>query len=352
MMKPPTGAHRRLNPLTGEHVLVSSQRLQRPWQGNEAAPAVPSMDHHDPDCYLCPGNLRANGERNPDYAGTFVFDNDFAALQADDDPDRHARTASDAGSAFADEEGLLVARPERGRCRVVCFSPRHDLTLAQLDGPALEAVVSTWRAEAIALAADEDIAYVQIFENKGELMGCSNPHPHGQIWAQSSIPDVPARELERMAAWYAERGTPLLMDYAHLELKQEERLVAANEHFLVVVPWWASWPFETLLLPRRPIERLADFSDVELGDFAALVGVLTRAYDRLFGVSFPYSSGIHQAPADGKEHPHCTLHMHFYPPLLRSATVRKFMVGYEMLAEAQRDLTPESAAERLRDCLG
>lgn len=337
------GAHRRFNPLTGEHVLVSPHRLQRPWQGSEEAPPRPPAEPYDPQCYLCPGNARAGGQRNPDYAGTFVFDNDFAALRTEGED-------QDEGWGM-DEAGLLVARPERGRCRVVCFSPRHDLTLAQLDPEALERVVSTWRSEFEMLAADDAIGYVQVFENKGELMGCSNPHPHGQIWAQTSVPDEPARELRRMAAWLDAHGSPLLMDYARLELDRGERVLAVNDHFLAVVPFWATWPFETLLLPRHPVESLADFSDVQGRDFAELIGVVTRAYDRLFGVPFPYSAGIHQAPTDGRAHPHCTLHMHFYPPLLRSATVRKFMVGYEMLAEAQRDLTPEAGAERLRACL-
>ena len=212
-------------------------------------------------------------------------------------------------------------------------------------------MVDTWIAEYEALGADPDIQYVQIFENKGELMGCSNPHPHGQIWAQASIPGEPAKELANQAAWYERHGEPLLVAYAALERERGERVVAANDHFLAVVPFWAAWPFETLLIPRRQHESLADLSAVEARDFAELIGRVTRAYDRLFGVPFPYSSGIHQAPTDGRSHPHCTLHMHFYPPLLRSATVRKFMVGYEMLAEAQRDLTPEAGAERLRGCV-
>ncbi|MEE4175126.1 MAG: UDP-glucose--hexose-1-phosphate uridylyltransferase [Xanthomonadales bacterium] len=334
-----TRAHRRYNPLTGEHVLVSPHRLQRPWQGSEEPAPIPASAAYDPACNLCPGNERASGERNPDYAGPFVFDNDFPALPPENEP------------WGMDEHGLLVARAERGRCRVVCFSPRHDLGLAQLDPQALVRVVEAWKYEHEVLAADDLIGHVQIFENKGELMGCSNPHPHGQIWAQSSIPDLPARELRNMAAWRERHGRPLLMAYAALELERGERLVAVNDHFLVVVPFWATWPFETLVLPRLQVESLADFSPAQTEDFAAIIGVVTRAYDRLFGVPFPYSSGIHQAPTDGAGHPHCTLHMHFYPPLLRSATVRKFMVGYEMLAEAQRDLTPEAGAERLRACL-
>lgn len=333
-----TRAHRRYNPLTGEHVLVSPHRLERPWQGSEEPPVLPPQLTHDPTCYLCPGNQRANGERNPDYDGTFVFDNDFAALPADNT------------SGGMDEHGLLVARAERGRCRVVCFSPRHDLGLAQLEPHDLLRVVETWKSEYEALGADDLIGHVQIFENRGELMGCSNPHPHGQIWAQASVPDLPARELRNMATWHERHGRPLLVAYAELELERGERVIAANEHFVVVVPFWATWPFETLVLPRRQAQSLADLSPDQLRAFASIIGVITQTYDRLFGVPFPYSSGIHQAPTDGASHPHCTLHMHFYPPLLRSATVRKFMVGYEMLAEAQRDLTPEAAARRLRAC--
>ncbi|MEM1411027.1 MAG: UDP-glucose--hexose-1-phosphate uridylyltransferase [Pseudomonadota bacterium] len=341
------GAHRRFNPLTGDYVLVSAQRLQRPWQGQEARPPVATALRHDPECYLCPGNRRANGARNPDYTGPYVFDNDFAALA----PGSVSVGEPASNAEGQNEHGLLVARPEQGRCRVVCYSPRHDQTLADLDHAALEAVVGTWRREYEELGADEAIAHVQIFENKGELMGCSNPHPHGQIWAQASIPAQPARVLRNQAAWFEAKGSPMLIDYGKVELAQGERVVAVNDEFLVVVPFWASWPFETLIVPTRQVESLAGFSAAQLRGFADAMGRLTRAYDRLFEVAFPYSSGLHQAPTDGRAHPYCTFHMQFCPPLLRSASVRKFMVGYEMFAEAQRDLTPETAAERLRVCL-
>jgi UDPglucose--hexose-1-phosphate uridylyltransferase len=341
MLTDSDGAHRRFNPLTGEYVLVSPHRLARPWQGSEEPPSVLSPVPHDPSCYLCPGNRRVGGQRNPVYTGTFVFDNDFPAL----------KPAGEGGGWSHDDQGLLVACSESGRCRVVCFSPRHDRALSQLDPAELQGVVETWKAEHEALGADPEITYVQIFENRGELMGCSNPHPHGQIWAQSTVPGEPAKELANMAAWFEHHGEPLLVAYAALESERQERMVAANEHFLAVVPFWATWPFETLLLPRRQLESLSAANGAEIRAFADLIGQVTRAYDRLFGVPFPYSSGIHQAPTDGNAHPYCTFHMHFFPPLLRSATVRKFMVGYEMLAEAQRDLTPEAGAERLRDCL-
>jgi UDPglucose--hexose-1-phosphate uridylyltransferase len=330
-----TGPHRRFNPLTGEWVLVSPQRAGRPWLG-QVEPAIPERRvTHDPECYLCPGNARAGGQRNPHYESTFVFDNDFPALTP--------------GDADAAEDGLLIARSEPGRCRVVCFSPRHDLTLAEMDPVGVRRVVEVWRDEYSELGRLPYVGHVQIFENKGEAMGCSNPHPHGQIWAQRSIPAGPAREGLRQQKHLLAHGTTLLADYLSLELHRQERIVLANDSFVALVPYWATWPFETMILGRRPLPSLAAMTEDEITAFADAIRRLTVRYDNLFGVLFPYSAGIHQAPTDGEEHLEWQLHMHFYPPLLSSATVKKFMVGYEMLAEAQRDITPEMAAAALRD---
>ncbi|HKP75405.1 MAG TPA: UDP-glucose--hexose-1-phosphate uridylyltransferase [Longimicrobiaceae bacterium] len=329
--------HRRLNPLTGEWTLVSPHRARRPWQGQVEAVQASRGPEHDPACYLCPGNERAGGARNPEYAGTFVFDNDFAALRQDT-PD----------GGFSLGGGLMVAKSEPGICRVICFSPRHDLSLAEMEPAALRGVVDVWAAQYQELGARPEIGHVEIFENRGEVMGCSNPHPHGQIWAQHSVPMLPQREGERQAEYLAWHRRTLLGDYLAMETEREERIVCANDHFVALVPFWAVWPFETLVIARRPAPSLAALDDVERDGLAELLKRLTGRYDNLFGVPFPYSAGFHQAPTDGAPHPEWHLHMHFYPPLLRSATVRKFMVGYEMLAEAQRDLTPESAAGRLR----
>jgi UDPglucose--hexose-1-phosphate uridylyltransferase len=329
--------HRRLNLLTGEWVLVSPHRMKRPWQGQIERRPAETRPAYDPTCYLCPGNARAGGERNPAYAGTFVFDNDFAALRPD------------AVEAAVDVGGLLVARSEPGICRVVCFSPRHDLSLPDMDVPAIRRVVDLWTEEYERLGARVDIRWVQIFENKGEIMGCSNPHPHGQIWAQRSVPREPARETERFAEHRARHGRTLLEDYLRLELERGERIVCANDGFVALVPFWAVWPFETLVVSRRPLARLTALGDAERDQLADIVKRVTTRYDNLFEVSFPYSAGIHQAPTDGEAHAEWHLHVHFYPPLLRSATVRKFLVGYEMLGEPQRDLSPEAAAARLRE---
>lgn len=331
--------HRRCNPLTGETVLVSPHRNQRPWQGKVEG-LLPAVSlRHDPTCYLCPGNRRAGAAVNPDYDGVFVFTNDFSALLEPIPPaSRH------------DGNGLLVAESESGICKVVCFSPRHDLTVAGMDQPGLVAVVNAWTRQTIELGSRPDIRHVQIFENRGEIMGCSNPHPHGQIWAQRTIPDLPARETERQAAWKQNNGSVLLLDYLTLETANPERMVFENATWAAIVPFWAVWPFETLLLPKAHRRDLTELSRAEVEGLADALGRMTRRYDNLFGISFPYSMGLHQRPTDGGEHGGWQLHVHFLPPLLRSATVKKFMVGYEMLAQPQRDITAELAAERLRAC--
>jgi UDPglucose--hexose-1-phosphate uridylyltransferase len=330
--------HRRRNPLTGEWVLVSPHRMRRPWQGQVEPRTEDARPAYDPTCYLCPGNERANGERNPPYLGAFVFDNDFAALTSD--------AAARAAPAAADD--LLVAAAESGVCRVICFSPRHDLSLPDMTVPAIRGVVDLWTEEYLRLGSSPDIGHVQIFENKGQMMGCSNPHPHGQIWAQRSLPQEPARELVSMREHFAAHGRTLLEDYLALELARDERVVCANDGFVALVPFWAVWPFETLVVSRRPVAHLGALTDAERDQLADIVKRLTSRYDNLFETSFPYSAGFHQAPTDGQPHPEWHLHLHFYPPLLRSATVRKFLVGYEMLGEPQRDLTAEMAAARLR----
>jgi UDPglucose--hexose-1-phosphate uridylyltransferase len=333
---PATQPHRRRNPLTGQWVLVSPHRLLRPWQGRtEPDPGAAARPAHDPACYLCPGNRRAGGAINPDYRQTFVFDNDFAALR----PEAPAAEGDSADPLFT-REGVA------GTCRVVCFSPRHDRTLADLEPAGIEAVIDTFAAESAALGGR--YRWVQAFENKGEIMGCSNPHPHGQIWASSSLPSDAALEDEAQRTYLERQGRPLLLDYAEREARAGARVVLEAPGFLVVVPFWAVWPFETLLLPRQPVARLPELTPPRRQELAQVLGRLLRAYDRLFGVSFPYSMGWHGAPFDAAPQDHWLLHGHVYPPLVRSATVKKFMVGYEMLAEPQRDLTAESAAERLR----
>lgn len=326
--------HRRYNPLTGRSVLVSPQRTQRPWQGQQEEPADAPRPRHDAACYLCAGNLRANGERNPNYAGTYVFDNDFAAL------------LPDSPAPAADSHALLRAEGVRGVNRVVCFTPDHARSLPELTLGELQAVVATWQAQCLELGARW--RWVQVFENKGSIMGCSNPHPHGQIWATDVLPDEAAEEDRRQRAYFAEHGRALLRDYAALERSQGERTVVETAHWLAVVPYWAQWPFETLLLPKGAVSRLTELSPTQASDLALALQRLTTRYDNLFRCSFPYSMGWHGAPFDDADAAHWQLHAHFYPPLLRSATVRKFMVGYEMLAEAQRDLTAEQAAAALR----
>ncbi len=337
--------HKRLNPLTGEWVLVSAQRLERPWQGSVEPLAPTSAAAHDPECYLCSGNLRANGERNPDYAGTFIFDNDFPVLI---DEDRAGPGLQEAA------HGLLVARPERGISRVLCFSPRHDLSLGRMPPEQIRGVVEAWRQESRRIAALPWIKSIQIFENRGAIMGASNPHPHGQIWASESIPNEHRKELDCQLRYRAEHHRCLLCDYLTIEAASE-RLVFENASYAVIVPFWAVWPFETIVISKRHWAAMEDLTVRESADLADALKRLITRYDNLFESPFPYSMGFHQRPFGGGEaHEAITeswhLHAHFYPPLLRSATVRKFLVGYEMLAMPQRDLTPEDAAERLRAC--
>jgi UDPglucose--hexose-1-phosphate uridylyltransferase len=329
--------HRRLNVLTGEYVLVSPHRTKRPWRGQvDAAPAT-SRPSYDPNCYLCPGNERAGGARNPDYAGTFLFDNDFSALLPGVASERWER------------EKLLVAETERGVCRVLCYSPRHDLTLGAMETGAIRKVVDVWGEEYAELGALPGIRHVQIFENCGAMMGASNPHPHGQIWAEEKIPNEPAKETACQLRHQEERHSCLLCDYLDLETRENERIVWQNESFSALVPFWAVWPFEVMLVARSHRGSLPELSGSERDDLAEILRRILRMYDKVFDAPFPYSMGFHQKPTGGQDHPEWHLHAHFYPPLLRSTTIRKFMVGYEMLAQPQRDITPESAAERLRD---
>ncbi len=334
-MPTPVGPHRRYNPLLDEWVLCSPQRLERPWQGRVETEGS-ERPAHDPSCYLCPGNLRANGVRNPAYTSTFAFDNDFPALLAEVAP------VESAG------EELLRAQATRGLCRVLCFSPRHDLTLADMDAPAIRGVVDAWAEEWTRLAALDFVGHVQVFENKGALMGCSNPHPHCQIWATEHVPHLAARKLDAQRRYHAAHGRDLLGDYLDRERREEERLVCSNAHWTAVVPFWAVWPFETLVIPARRVADLPALSSAERDALAAVLLDLNRRYDGLFGTSFPYSMGWHGRPSDGADHAYARLHAFYFPPLLRSATVKKFLVGYEMSAEPQRDLTPEAAAARLR----
>src|SRR5271165_5538851 len=330
--------HRRYNPLSREWVLVSPHRTQRPWQGQVETTDAAAQPDYDPKCYLCPGNERAGGVHNPQYESTFVFENDFAALKPGVSP----------ASVSDEKKDLLIAETEPGVCRVVCFSPRHDLTLAHMELSAIRTVVDVLADQFCGLGAMPEINYVEIFENRGEMMGCSNPHPHGQIWANGTIPNEPRKEQAALTEYRRQKQSCLLCDYVELERAAGERIVCENEKFLAVVPFWAIWPFELLLCSKS---HVADLAALDTSARAALADILKRItirYDNLFETSFPYSMGFHQQPTDGIDHPEWHLHAHFYPPLLRSATVRKFMVGYELLASPQRDISPESAAERLR----
>lgn len=327
--------HRRFNILTGEWILVSPHRTKRPWQGKSEAPALLETISYDSDCYLCPGNERAGGIVNPNYQAPYAFTNDFAALLSN--------TPSETV-----QDGLLLAKSEQGECRVVCFSKNHSLTLPLMEVEDIEKVISLWQEEYATMGGKQEINHVQIFENKGPIMGCSNPHPHGQIWSQSTIPEEVVKKTDRQSSYWKEHGRSLLGDYINQELVANERIIFQNEHFVVLVPYWAVWPYETMIVPKRKVTAITDLTAVEKMSFAEAIKKLTIKYDNIFKTSFPYSSGIHQAPTDGEEHPEWHMHMSFYPPLLRSATVKKFMVGYELFANPQRDITAEQAAGTIK----
>ncbi|MHB1686755.1 MAG: UDP-glucose--hexose-1-phosphate uridylyltransferase [Ignavibacteriaceae bacterium] len=329
--------HRRKNILTGEWILVSPNRTNRPWQGEISSSDKVERPQYDPDCYLCSGNKRASGEVNPAYESTFVFTNDFSSL------------IENIPAGKKNKNDLIIAKSEKGICRVVNFSPRHDLTLAEMKESEIEKVISTWQDEFKTLGVNPNINHVQIFENKGSLMGNSNPHPHCQIWAQESIPAEPSKELRQFRRYYKKNNRTILSDYLKIERKLKERIVYENSSFIVVVPFWAVWPYETLIIPKRKISNILQLKKNEQKDFANAISITTIKYDNLFQTSFPYSAGLHQAPTDGKKYKEWHFHMHFYPPLLRSASIKKFIVGYEMLAEPQRDITAEQSAKVLRE---
>jgi UDPglucose--hexose-1-phosphate uridylyltransferase len=336
MFNPTEHPHKRKNILTGEYVLVSPHRMKRPWQGKVEALPADNRPAYDATCYLCAGNKRSDGTVNPNYTGAYAFTNDFSAL------------LSDTPSGNTNIQNLLIAESEMGICRVICFSPNHSLTLPLMEIDAIEKVIALWQDEFITLSKNEAIKYIQIFENKGEIMGCSNPHPHGQIWASSAIPNELQKETLEQQKYFEQTGNSLLQDYWQLEAEQQERVVIENEHFIAVLPYWAVWPYETLLISKRHIQNITQFTADEVVAYAAILKELTTKYDNLFNISFPYSAGMHQQPVNSGPQSFWHWHMHFYPPLLRSASVKKFMVGYEMLANAQRDITPEMAAATLQ----
>jgi len=329
-------SHKRLNIITGEWVLVSPHRAIRPWLGQQEPLNTETRATHDKNCYLCAGNIRINGEQNPEYKDVFVFNNDFAAFQDD-------------SKSFIVEDGLLKAQSEQGICKVICFSPDHSKSLAEMTVENIQKVILAWQNEYTLLGANNNINYVQIFENKGAVMGCSNPHPHGQIWSQSTLPNEVEKKDNKQLEYYKTNSSSLLRDYIAQELLKKERIIFENESFVVLTPFWAVWPFEAMIVPKRHQTSIQELSINDRHNFAAVISTLTKAYDKLFNCSFPYSSGIHQAPTNGKNNEHWHWHMCFYPPLLRSATVKKFMVGYEMFGSPQRDITAEVASQKLRE---
>lgn len=329
--------HRRYNPLMGEWILVSPHRTQRPWQGQTEDVPAETRPQYDPNCYLCPGNVRASGDVNPDYKSTHVFTNDYSAL------------LPDVPEGEINRDGLLISESESGICRVICFSPRHDLTLGRMSVQEIVPVIDAWANETSQIGSRQDIGYVQVFENKGAMMGCSNPHPHGQIWATRHVPNIPCVEDSKQNEYMQSKRSCLLCDYLKVELEEQERVVCQNDDFAVVVPYWAIWPFEVMLLSKSHIADIPELTTDQRAGLASILQQITSIYDRVFNVSFPYSMGWHQKPTDDGDYSYWHLHAHFFPPLLRSATVRKFMVGFEMLAMPQRDITPEAAAGRLRE---
>jgi UDPglucose--hexose-1-phosphate uridylyltransferase len=329
--------HKRFNPLTGEWVLVSPHRAKRPWQGQVEKASPDNRPEYDPKCYLCPTNERIGGKTNPDYNKPYSFVNDFSAL------------LSDTPVGEANDGELFKADSVSGICKVICFSPKHNMTIPEMELESIKDVVDLWQKEYLELGAKENINYIQIFENKGAVMGCSNPHPHGQIWSTSNIPMEQEKESRNQLAYYSKHNKTLLQDYLEKEIEKKDRVLVSNDHFVALVPFWAVWPFEAIVISRKPMASIAQFNEEEKLALADIYKKLTTMYDNLFEVSFPYSAGIHQAPTDGEEHSEWHFHMHFYPPLLRSASVKKFMVGYEMLANPQRDITSETSARMLRE---
>lgn len=330
--------HIRKNILTGEEVLVSPQRTKRPWQGKKETQHAVSLKKYDETCYLCSGNERAGGEKNDVYGDTYVFENDFAALNS-------------LATLYKTKDGLLEYKTEKGICKVICFSPTHNLTLAQMSVTSIEKVVLTWQREFLELSQLDYINYIQIFENKGEIMGCSNPHPHGQIWAQNSIPKQIQQKTENFKSHFLQKNRSLLTDYLDQELSINERVLYENDCFVVLIPFWAVWPYESMIIPKKCDLNIGQLSKNEIKLFADSIKTITSIYDAIFDTSFPYSSGIHQILEGDEEAYGWHWHMSFYPPLLRSADVKKFMVGYEMFSMPQRDVLPEEAAMRMKNIL-